>query len=338
MKPKYIQIETISVCNQRCYFCPVSMDKRTRNTLPLERVEQIIAGLHDYPVEVVAISGFTEPTFDKQLVEKVMAIRDAGYKVSIYSNGSGLKPALTDRLLATGVSSFTFNLSTLDETQYKQTRGTKDLHRVLPNLDYLLAQPQVQNGDTEVTVVVVGALDAQHAENIQMIRKRFANTAVAKIWIIPMVEFAGKKDQGLLPVPVRHEKLRGCLWQRDQKWMHFDAKGEAIFCCHDYFSDYKMGNISKMSVDEIYRGEPVNQWRRWLSGEEEAPDNFMCRRCAYAVTDNHADYLRQTFCSRCVLPDLLGGVEHSCQQCGDVGLVLNMMEKRPELYPHLQTE
>ena len=152
----------------------------------LESVEKIIEGIKKYPIETITLSGFMEATYDPKLVEKITVIRKAGYEVSIYSNGSGLRPSLTDQLLELGVSSFTFNLSTLDEAQYYQTRGTKDLTKVLPNLDYLLAQKAIQNKQTQVTIVVVGALDERHAENVKMIRQRFANTAVSNIFIIPI--------------------------------------------------------------------------------------------------------------------------------------------------------
>ena len=330
MSLKYVQIETTSVCNHRCFFCPVSMDKREKSTLSLEKLEKIIDGLQDHSIETIALSGFMEATYDQELVEKITVIRKAGYNVSIYSNGSGLKPELTDQLLDLGVSSFTFNLSTIDEAHYLQTRGSRDLTRVLSNLDYLLAQSPVQAGTVKVDLVVVGALDQQHAVSFQRIQSRFANTAIANILLIPMVEFAGKTDQGLLPIKLNHQKLKGCLWQRDQEWLHFDADGEGILCCHDYFSNYKMGNISDASVTEIYQGEPIQQWRRWISGEEEAPDDFICRRCAYAVMDDHVEQLRQLFCDRCQLPDLLG-VNNSCKKCGDVGLVIDAIEKHPEL-------
>ena len=330
MSLKYVQIETTSVCNHRCFFCPVSMDKREKTELSVAKIEKIIEGLQDHPIEAIALSGFMEATYDKELVEKITVIRNAGYKVSIYSNGSGLKPELTDQLLNLGVSSFTFNLSTLDEGKYLQTRGSRDLPRVLSNLDYLLAQTPVQTREVEVTLVVVGALDQQHAASFQMIQDRFADTGVSNILIIPMVEFAGKANQGLLPIRPNHQKLQGCLWHRDQEWLHFDADGEAILCCHDYFSKYKMGNINDASVTEIYQGDPIQQWRRWISGEEEAPADFICRSCAYAITDNHVEKLRESFCDRCELPDILG-VDNSCKKCGDVGQLIDAIEKHPEL-------
>ena len=329
MSLKYVQIETTSVCNHRCFFCPVSMDKREKSELSLEKLEKIIEGLHDHPIETIAISGFMEATHDKELVEKITVIRNSGYKVSIYSNGSGLKPELTDKLLDLGISSFTFNLSTLDEAQYRQSRGSRDLPRVLSNLDYLLAQVQVQAREVEVTLVVVGVLDRQHAESFQMVQERFANTAVSNILIIPMIEFPGKTNQGLLPIKHNHQKLKGCLWQRDQEWLHFNADGEGILCCYDYFSNYKTGNISEATVTEIYQGEPLQQWRRWIGGEEEAPADFICRRCAYAITDNHVETLRESFCDGCELPAILG-VDNSCKKCGDVGLVIDLIEKNPE--------
>ena len=72
MPLKYAQIETASTCNQRCFFCPVSIQKKAKAQLSQERLEKIIAGLKQHHIESFAISGFTEPTHDKELVGMVI--------------------------------------------------------------------------------------------------------------------------------------------------------------------------------------------------------------------------------------------------------------------------
>ena len=183
MSLKYMQIETTSTCNQRCFFCPVSIGKKDKVQLSPERLDKIIDGLKQHPIESIAISGFTEPTHDKGLADKIAALRAAGFKVSIFTNGSGLQPELTDQLLALGVSGFTFNLSTLDEAEYRQTRGTQDLRRVIPNIDYLIAQAPVRDKLVEITIVVIGRLDGQHAENLREIDRKYADAGVVNVLI-----------------------------------------------------------------------------------------------------------------------------------------------------------
>ncbi len=77
----------------------------------------------------------------------------------------------------------TCNLSTLDEAEYRQTRGTQDLRRVIPNIDYLIAQAPVRDKLVEITIVVIGRLDGQHAENLREIDRKYADAGVVNVLI-----------------------------------------------------------------------------------------------------------------------------------------------------------
>ncbi len=66
---------------------------------------------------------------------------------------------------------------------------------------------------------------------------------------------------------------------------------------------------------QLYQGEQITQWRHWISGEEEAPEDFICRSCLLALTDeDYAERLQKLFCQSCVLPSMLGR-EKSCHWC-----------------------
>ncbi|MBE9561967.1 MAG: radical SAM/SPASM domain-containing protein, partial [Proteobacteria bacterium] len=266
---KYVQIETTTTCNQRCYFCPVSQSKRPKSQLSISRLKKILIGLRPYDIETIVISGFNEPTYDKQLIEKVQLIRKAGFAVSFCTNGSGLTQNLTDKLLELKVTGFTINLSTIDAKQYAKDRGSRDLKRVIPQLNYLFTQADNQ----QITVLILGALDKKHADNIQMISEQFADFDRIKFLISPIADYAGKDTQVLSKRP-NHKILQGCSMARQSQWLHFMADGNAILCCQDYFGKYQLGHIDNSTVTEIYQGEKINQMRRWVTGKEEAPDDF----------------------------------------------------------------
>ena len=138
IRPSKIQIETTSVCNQRCTFCPVSVGKRAKNTLSLADLELILKQLKPYAIEKVYLNGFNEPTYDKQIAEKTALIHSYNFAISFLSNGSGLTAELVKQLFHHQVLEYTINLSTLDPIQYKQVRGNQDIFKVLPNIEFLL--------------------------------------------------------------------------------------------------------------------------------------------------------------------------------------------------------
>ncbi len=317
MTLKEVSIETATTCNQRCTFCPVAVTRRAKENLSLERLEKILSGINPEQIQDIHIVGFYEPTYDKQLVEKITVIRKAGFNFSIFTNASGLKPNLTDKLLNLEVSRITINLSTLDETEYQQTRGTKDLKRILPNLDYLLSQVRTQTQKPIITIIILGALDQQHGTNIQMITNKYSEYSdVLGFQISPFGDYAGDVKTKLVPrKQFNHQNLVGCAREYQNERLYFNAQGEAVLCCQDYFGQYKLGNIDESSVTEIHQGKNITEWRQWISGEEDAPEDFICRSCLFALSDdNFAERIENLFCKSCVLPSMLG-VENSCHRC-----------------------
>ena len=311
MPLRYVQIETTTLCNQRCHFCPVATEGRAFEAMPMDAFDRIVEGLRGHDVEVVYLNGFNEPTYDKNLVERVQRLRAAGnYKIILNTNASGLKPELADRLIAAGVKHYIVNLSTLDEAEYERTRGSRDLKKVLANLDYLLETGRSRGAVVEI--VVLGNLAEAHWAAIEQIEEQFARFT-PRILVCPIAEFAGDpRRRG----EIRHKTLRGCaLGDRPQQWLHFTANGQAISCCHDYQSEYVLGDIRREPVRSIWEGQALNQFRRWATGQDEAPEDFLCRRCVMAVSDH--DFIRSArarFCESCVLPAKLG-VERSCGRC-----------------------
>ena len=91
---KYASLEAHTVCNQSCYFCPVSIAPRENHFMPTELYERILGQLSDYrsTLEALFMINYNEPTADKRFVEQVRAIRAAGLPPAVLTNGTGLTP------------------------------------------------------------------------------------------------------------------------------------------------------------------------------------------------------------------------------------------------------
>ncbi|HEX9942333.1 MAG TPA: radical SAM protein, partial [Thermoanaerobaculia bacterium] len=136
---KYVSLEAHTVCNQACYFCPVSIAPREDYFMPTELYERIVGELAAYrdTIEAVFMINYNEPTVDKRFVDQVRAIRTAGLPPAVLTNGSGLTPGRVDALVEMGGLRFlSVNLSTLDRERYRQERGGDHLGLVLRNLDH----------------------------------------------------------------------------------------------------------------------------------------------------------------------------------------------------------
>src|ERR1700694_3667055 len=68
---KIVSLEMMTACNQKCYFCPVSIAPREDYDMPPGLFERIVGELTAYrdTLESVFLQSYTEPTLDRRFVE-----------------------------------------------------------------------------------------------------------------------------------------------------------------------------------------------------------------------------------------------------------------------------
>lgn len=281
---KIVSLETNSVCNQGCYFCPVSIDPREATTMPDEMFERIVEELkaHRATLEGVFLQSYNEPTADRRFVEHVRILKDAGLPVAVLSNGSGLMPAKVDALVAMGgIRYLCINLSTLDREKYKEDRGADHLPIVLKNMLYAKDQRIAE----QMKIVVLGTGDERHARDFEEIRTLFAGSRF-NVEHHTVMDRAGYLEVGL-SVQTPDQRLRGCdnLGSRPLQHLHITASGKCVLCCEDYDENYVVGDLAQSSVREVLEGDELAKFRRFAYGIDHAPDDFICRKCIFAKVD-----------------------------------------------------
>ncbi|HVS14439.1 MAG TPA: radical SAM protein [Thermoanaerobaculia bacterium] len=279
---KYVSLEAHTVCNQACYFCPVSIAPRDHHFMPTELYQRIVGELAAYrdTVEAVFMINYNEPTADRRFVDQVRTLREAGLPPAVLTNGSGLTPKRVDALVAMGGLRFlSINLSTLDRERYRAERGGDHLDTVLRHLDYAKDVPLAEQMD----IVVLGTGDHKHRRDFEEISARFAGSRFA-VKSFEVMDRAGHLEIGLKPVLPR-QRLCGCdnLGSRPLQHLHITPHAKCVLCCEDYDEKYVVGDLTEQSVAEILAGPELAQMRRWVYGLEEAPDDFICRGCVFAL-------------------------------------------------------
>ncbi len=280
---KYVSLEAHTVCNQSCYFCPVSVAPRDDHFMPMDLYENIVeqvAALGE-PIEAVFMISYNEPTADPRFLEQVECLKAAGLPPATLTNGSGLTPARADALAARGGLRFlSINLSTIDRERYAKERGKDHLPLVLRNLDYAKDKPVGE----EMTIVVLGTGDEVHDRDFEQISERFEGTRFG-------IERHVVNDRaGYLPVGLKaseQPKLRGCdyMGSRPIQHVHINPHGECILCCQDYDEAIKLGDLKTTPLAEVLIGPEFVRARRMVYGLEEAPADYICRNCRFALKE-----------------------------------------------------
>jgi MoaA/NifB/PqqE/SkfB family radical SAM enzyme len=279
---KIVSLETLTTCNQKCYFCPVSIAPRPDEEMPAELFERIVDELMAFrpTLDGVFLQSYNEPTIDRRFVDLCRTLFAADLPVAVLSNATGLTPAKVDALLEAGrLRYLCINLSTLDPEAYKHDRGADHLGVVLRNLEYLKDKPLAD----DMRIVVLGELDDAHRAAFAAIGERFAGSRFT-VMMHHATDRAGWLDLGLArPEPIRN--LAGCdlMGSRPIQHLHITPSGKCILCCQDYDENYVVGDVSTNSIVEVLEGDEMAKMRRWTYGVEEAPDDFICRTCVWAL-------------------------------------------------------
>ncbi|HEY6931333.1 MAG TPA: radical SAM/SPASM domain-containing protein [Thermoanaerobaculia bacterium] len=277
----YLSLETCTSCNHRCPFCPVSVDPREREVMSQTLFESIL----DQVLAVagdkinVFLSNYNEPTVDPLFEDRCAALFARGMTVSILTNASHLHPDRAARLEALGRFRYIgINLPTLDPQRYEKLHGTRDLARVLANIDALRARSLAE----ETAIVVLGDEDEAHRRDIAAIEERFGPLG----WDVKPFRIRSRPASGtFVPEPPPKKKLRGCelMGSRPFEHMHVTATAKAVLCCQDYYERLTIGDLKTQTVAEVLGGDVMARLRRWTYGVEEAPEDFLCRVCEFAL-------------------------------------------------------
>ena len=280
---KYVSLEAHTVCNQSCYFCPVSIAPREDYFMPTELYERIVGELAAYrdTIEGVFMINYNEPTVDKRFVDQVRAIRAAGLPPAVLTNGSGLTPDRVDALLALGGLRFlSINLSTLDRERYRRDRGGDHLGAVLRNLEYVRDKPLAEQMD----MAVLGTGNDEHRRDFEEISALFAGSRF-DVKYYEVMDRAGYLQIGNRPAS-RERRLCGCenIGSRPLQHLHITPRAACVLCCEDYDGKYVVGDLTRESVHEVLTGPAMATLRRWAYGIEKAPADFLCYGCTFALT------------------------------------------------------
>jgi hypothetical protein len=278
---KIVSLETMTACNQKCYFCPVSIAPREDYDMPVALFERIVGQLTAYrgTLESVFLQSYNEPTLDRRFVDFCRTLFAAKLPVAVLSNGSGLTTAKVDALIESGPLQYIcINLSTLDRERYTRDRGEDHLAAVLRNLDYVKSRPLAK----VMKIVVLGTGDDVHDADFEAIAERFKATRFTVERHVVM-DRAGWLDIGLKPDTPK-KRLGGCdnLGSRPLQHLHITPRGQCVLCCEDYDERYLVGDLTSHTVAEVLEGPELATMRKWVYGIEEAPDDFMCRDCVFA--------------------------------------------------------
>ena len=278
--PEKASIETSTICNHTCSYCPVSEYTVPHQVMDLALFEHVMAELAGLgrKMKRISFNHYNEPLVDPHLVERVR--HALGYdffrKILLNTNLSILPKKLPEELLfARERLEFNVNLPTANRERYHELHGKDHYRRVEANMDRLAEAGYTLKINIQDNSLVDRA-------DQQSVIARFGKSV--HIETIESTSRGGLVEAVIRPYFRKEDAvLAGCLQERPTSYVHVGVAGEVFLCCQDFFKKDLLGDLTKQSLREILVSPAARKYLEYVYGGRESPDDFICKRCELAV-------------------------------------------------------
>ncbi|MFJ5546753.1 radical SAM/SPASM domain-containing protein [Streptomyces sp. NPDC093225] len=264
------EIEVTAHCNWGCASCPVATDPKPRRTMPMDLFNEVVDKLHTAGASYVTFQFFNEPTLDRYFTDRLQVLAGYGMPLALYSNASALTAAKISDLKRTGVlKHLIVNIPSVDEAEFAALTGSRSYRHTMTNTEAAL------RADLPVQVVVNG-VGERLERNLAGVQERFVPLG-AEVYASLTCDRAGELSGEYAQSVNVEGRLSGCGWPVQH--VNISVAGELFLCCNDYYQREVFGHIGDGTIDELMSSEQAVALRRKVFGVDDAPDDFLCRRC-----------------------------------------------------------
>ena len=275
--PEKASIEITTACNHSCSYCPVSEFPQKQRVMPLDFFDRAMSELESlgHHLRRISFSHYNEPLLDPLLVDRVRIATEYSFfnVILIHSNLSKMKESLPEDLqFAKDMLVFSVNLPTTDRERYARIHGIDHYPKVVANLEKLI------KGGFEVKINVQSST-LTSPDDEEGVLKKFGE-------LIPVDVIKSDSRGGLveeLTIPKNEGVLVGCSVKRPINHVHIGIDGEIYLCCQDFSKEYRFGSLKEDHLIDILNSESTRRTLEYIYCEREAPRNFICRSCEFAV-------------------------------------------------------
>jgi len=268
--PYAVRIESTNLCNARCINCTRDIMTRSTGVMEMGLFKKIVDECAENDVGVIHLHNFGEPFLDRRVFDKIRYIRDRGIKTRLFTNLSIFSREAAAELVETGLSRIKISIDGADRETFEAIRRGLKYDKVVENIETLLDEKKRRGSK----LPKVGLVFVETHENRGQTRdfKQKWKGRVDSIHIMKYHNWGGSHhaDRGT------DMRAMPCL----RIWRTFTIlyNGEAALCCMDYDGRVKLGDVTKNTIREIFKGELLKKIKSWhLSGRfDRIP---ICGRC-----------------------------------------------------------
>lgn len=276
--PRYLEIETINICNAKCSICTIDSWDRKPEKMSSDLFDKIASELGDHAHEVKRVNLYRngEPLLDKNLPHYIERLKKEGIKgVVISTNASVLTTEKAKEILEAGIDQVFFSIDSLKKDTYESIRKGLDFDEVMNNTIEFIKLRDELKPDTDIWVRMV------RQENNYDEWPEYEKFWTEKLKKSDRVYFHnifnwGGQLNGFQSVSTSYEPNLPCV----SLWSLFVifSNGEVPLCNVDFKNKHPLGNVNDQTLSEIWASKRMNM-KRGLHLAQKKGDIDICEKC-----------------------------------------------------------
>lgn len=271
--PFVIQVFPAYACNFRCSYCIFPLEKEKRGFISdkvfmdYDLYRRCVDGMTAFPrrVKVLRFVGIGEPLLHKRIADMVAytAERQVADTVELLTNASLLTPAVSDALIAAGLSRLVVSVQGTSAGKYREVCGAEiDFDRFLANLRYFYEHRGAAHVYIKVVDTALGGADDE-----RRFREVFGDVCdtIAVEHTVPIhagIDYRrvlGGGDAPLTQFGLPVSEVTIC----PQPFFHMQINPDGkVVPCYSFEYPGIMGDCTRQSVTEIWNGPVFRKFRR----------------------------------------------------------------------------
>jgi radical SAM protein with 4Fe4S-binding SPASM domain len=294
--PRMIQIQTNSLCNGRCVFCPYSETSKRfeQGTMDIALYEKIVKEAISNPFTTSMLFELhNEPLLDSRIFGLIKYVKDldSSKECSCVTNGLLLDKFDFKDIKDSRLNRLTISMNAFTREKYEECCGL-NYDRIMNNIDLLIKDERLRR---KLSLSFVVTEDT--ASEISQAPKYWKGKNV-KTRTLELLNRAGtlSKYEKLKPKsdPINYSfgqkidkyiiskavKITGC-YEVFHK-INILYNGDVILCCHDWNRTTVLGNLKNSSIKEIWNSPRTNEIRKLIL-KKKYSEIECCRNCSLAT-------------------------------------------------------
>ena len=257
--PPYLLIEPVSTCNLRCPFCFQTDRSFTKKpfmgVMDLNLFKKVIDEADHLKIGAVTLASRGEPTLHKQLDEMLdyVGTKKHIFDLKLNTNATFLSEELCHSVLRNNISQIVISADHYIKEDYERLRLNSNFEKILKNVDQLYNIRSKYYKDS-ITEIRISGVDNDKNLNREKFKEFWIKRSDHVTATLPLERWNTYENEP-------HPTIKSpCHFWWDRMYIWFDGKVNP--CDADYKSNLNYGDINEKSIEQIWNGEKISNYRK----------------------------------------------------------------------------